>query len=133
MGCVMAAIMLLFMWKMYDGPATKFAVLAISILLGIGVITINRQQALIGDVEFMKSMIPHHSIAINNSRKADIRDPRVRELADGIIRAQVKEIEQMKFLVSDIESNGRRGSVALPARPAELTPEMRSEIEAAVR
>ena len=133
MGCVMAAIMLAFMWKMYEGPRTKLAVLVGSIVLGVIVLAVNRQQMLIGDVDFMKSMIPHHSIAINNARKADIRDPRVRGLADAIIRAQVKEIAEMKLLVDDIEQHGARGSVPLPPRTAALTPDMKPEIEQAVR
>jgi HAMP domain-containing protein len=133
MGCVMAAIMLAFMWKMYAGPTTKLAILVGSVVLGALILAINRQQTLIGDVDFMKSMIPHHSIAINNARKADIRDPRVRKLADGIIRSQIMEIAEMKLLVDDIEKNDVRGSVTLPPRTAEQTPDMKPEIEQAVR
>lgn len=133
MGCVMAVIMLAFMWKMYAGPRTKLAILAAAIVLGVATLAINRQQTLIGDIDFMKSMIPHHSIAINNARKADIRDPRVRKLADEIIRGQVKEIAEMKLLVDDIERNGSRGSVVLPAGSAELTPDMKPEIEQVVQ
>jgi hypothetical protein len=77
-------------------------------------------------------MIPHHSIAINNSRKATITDPRVRKLADGIIAAQVKEIAEMKLLIDDIERQGSRGKAALRPRPAEVTPEMKREILRAV-
>ena len=134
MGCVMAAIMLLFMWKMYSGQVAKMAVLLGAIALGVATLAINRQQTLIGDVDFMKSMIPHHSIAINNARKATIRDPRVRKLADGIIAAQVKEIAAMKMLVADIEANGVRGDgKALPPRSAELTPELEAEARSAVQ
>ena len=53
----------------------------------------------------MSAMIPHHSIAIMTSRRAHIRDPRVRELADGIIEAQVREIAEMKELIADLEAN----------------------------
>jgi hypothetical protein len=81
----------------------------------------------------MKAMIPHHSIAINNARKADIRDPRVRDLADGIIASQVREIREMQLLVADIEGNGRRGKTPLPARSAVVTPDMEPEIREAVR
>lgn len=133
MGCVMSVVMLAFMWKMYAGTTAKLAVLVGSIVLGVGVLAVNRQQTLIGDVDFMESMIPHHSIAINNARKADLRDPRVRELADSIIRAQVKEIAEMKLLVEDIERHGSRGSTTLPPTTAALTPDMKSEIAAAVR
>lgn len=61
-------------------------------------------------------MIPHPSIAINNARKATIRDLRVRELADETIAAQVREIRTMKLLIDDIEGNGRRGDTPL-SRP----------------
>ena len=132
MGSVMAIVMLGFMWSMYKGRTVKVAVLAGALILGIALLLINRSQALIGDVAFMKSMIPHHSIAINNARKAGIRDPRVRRLADQIIASQVREIAEMKILIDDIESNGRRGDAVLPARPAEVTPDMLPKIREAV-
>ena len=81
----------------------------------------------------MRAMVPHHSIAINNARKATLRDPRVRRLADGIIESQVREIEEMRLLIDDIERNGERGASPLAARPAELTPEMQRQARAAVR
>lgn len=129
MGSVMTLVMLSFMWKMYKGLGTKIAVLTIAIVLGVSLLYMNRNQTLINDVDFMKSMIPHHSIAINNARKAQINDPRVRELADDIIEAQVLEIEAMKQLISDIQANGERGEKSLPPRSTEITSEMRSEIE----
>lgn len=127
MGCVMTAVMLAFMWKMYRPTAAKAAVLAAAVVGGIVLLAVNRGQMLIGDVNFMKSMIPHHSIAINNARKADIRDPRVRYLADRITRDQVKEIAEMKMLIEDIERQGRRADAPLPARQAELDPQSAQE------
>jgi hypothetical protein len=133
MGCVMAIIMLGFMWKMYEGQATKLAVLIGATILGVAVVGLNRQQTLIRDITFMKAMIPHHSIAINNARKADIRDSRVRQLADGIIRSQVIEIAQMNRLIEIIEREGTDGNATLPPRNAELTPDMNQEILKAVQ
>jgi hypothetical protein len=133
MGCVMAIVMLSFMWSMYRGPRTKVAVVLVAGALGLILLSMNRQQTLIGDTHFMKSMIPHHSIAINNARKASISDPRVRRLADGIIESQVREIAEMKLLLDDIESRGERGNAALPPRSAEVTPDMKRQIEDAVR
>ena len=129
MGCVMTVVMLAFMWSMYKGKGTKIAVLITAALLGVVLLFVNRNQAVIGDVNFMRSMIPHHSIAINNARKSSISDPRVRELADGIIRAQVLEIEAIKRLIADIEENGERGTDELAPRSTELTDEMLREIE----
>jgi hypothetical protein len=78
-------------------------------------------------------MIPHHSIAINNARKASISDPRVRKLADGIIESQVREIAEMKLLIDDISRGNKRGSAELPARSTEMTPEMERRVREDVR
>lgn len=124
MGCVMTIVMLGFMWPMYKGTTLKIGVLVLAAVLGSTLLFLNRGQMLISDVAFMKSMIPHHSIAINNARKASISDPRVRKLADGIIESQVREIAEMKLLIDDIGRNGKRGDQELPARAAEVTPDM---------
>lgn len=133
MGCVMTIVMLLFMWPMYRGSAAKVAVVAIAAVLATVLLSANRNQALIGDTEFMEAMIPHHSIAINNARKAHLTDPRVRKLADGIIRGQVREIAEMKLLIRDIEANGSRGNRELPPVTAEVTADMKPQIDDAVR
>jgi len=133
MAAVMAVIMLGFMWSMYEGRGLKVAVLIGSALLGIILLSVNRAQSLINDTTFMKAMIPHHSIAINNAEKADIRDPRVRKLADEIIASQVREIREMKLLLDDIARNGPRGTTPLPARPAVVTPDMAPKIREALR
>jgi len=133
MGCVMTVVMLGFMWSMYEGIGVKIAVLITAATMGVILLFINRSQLLIGDISFMKSMIPHHSIAINDSRKATIKDPRVRKLADQIIEAQVREIAVMKLLINDIEHNGARGTTNIPPRSTEITSEMESKIRKAVQ
>ncbi len=133
MGCVMTIVMLSFMWSMYKGMGTKIAVLVLATLSGVLLLFANRSQSLIGDVDFMKSMIPHHSIAINNARKAIISDPRVRKLGDQIIESQLREIAEMKLLLDDIARNGERGEAKLPPRSTEITPEMEHEIKEAVQ
>ncbi|HEX5973425.1 MAG TPA: DUF305 domain-containing protein [Gemmatimonadaceae bacterium] len=133
MGAVMTIVMLAFMWSMYEGQGLKIGLLAGAAVLGFILLYVNRQQTLVNDTRFMKAMIPHHSIAINNARKADIRDPRVRELADSIISSQTREIREMKLLLQDIERNGARGNTPLPAIPAVVTPGMEPKIRQAVR
>jgi len=133
MGCVMSVVMLSFMWSMYRGRTIKLAVLVAATVGAVVLLTVNRTQAVISDVAFMKSMIPHHSIAINNARKATITDPRVRRLADGIIESQIREIAEMKLLIEDIDREGKRGTNKLPARSAQVTPDMEPEIREAVR
>jgi uncharacterized protein (DUF305 family) len=63
-----------------------------------------RSQETVDDISWMKAMIPHHSIAIVTSERAHITDPRVRVLADNIIVAQRKEIDEMKALIKDLEN-----------------------------
>lgn len=104
MGAVMAVVMLLFMWSMYPGNSAKFAVLGVSGLVFVVALWLVRSQATVDQVSWMKAMIPHHSIAILTSERATITDPRVRELADGIIKAQREEIDQMKALVKELEA-----------------------------
>tara|TARA_R110000868_G_scaffold21750_3_gene90151 strand:+ start:316 stop:471 length:156 start_codon:yes stop_codon:yes gene_type:complete len=50
-------------------------------------------------------MIPHHSIAILTSERADIKDPEVKKLANNIIKAQRKEIEEMKIILKRLEND----------------------------
>ena len=133
MAAVMTVIMLGFMWSMYEGKALKIGVLVGAALLGVVLLLVNRAQSLINDTRFMKAMIPHHSIAIYNAEKADIRDPRVRKLADEIIAGQVREIREMKLLIDDIARNGPRRAAVLPARPALVTPDMEPQIREPVQ
>nr|WP_197273377.1 DUF305 domain-containing protein [Brevundimonas aurantiaca] len=117
MGAVMAAIMMGFMWSMYERPRIKQMILAGAVVVFAGSLWLVRSQATVGDVAYMKAMIPHHSIAIMTSERAHIRDPRVRELADEIIEAQVREIDEMNDLVADLSRNPPpRDAPDLPAR-----------------
>jgi hypothetical protein len=103
MGSSMAVIMLLYMLHMYQNRAANMAIIAGAIIVFAGSIYLVRSQVLVDQVSYMRAMIPHHSIAILTSRRATITDPRVRELADGIIKAQVKEIAEMKALIAELE------------------------------
>lgn len=104
MGAVMAIIMLLFMLKMFTNKKANIIILLVSVLVFSGSLFLVRSQATIEDVSWMKAMIPHHSIAILTSERATITDSRVKELAEGIIEAQRKEIAEMKALIEDLES-----------------------------
>ncbi|CAM3175003.1 DUF305 domain-containing protein [Deinococcus saxicola] len=103
MGAVMAVIMLGYMLNMYRNSRVNLGIVLGSIVVFAGSLWLLRSQATVGDVAYMKAMIPHHSIAILTSERAQIKDPRVRELADGIIEAQRREIAEMKALIHDLE------------------------------
>ena len=105
MGAVMAFIMLLFMWGMYKNRAANIAILVGAVAVFGASLWLVRSQETVGDTDYMQAMIPHHSIAVLTSTQAHIRDPRVRELADGIIEAHMREIAQMKRLIADLEAN----------------------------
>lgn len=133
MGMAMIVIMLGFMWGMYRTLVAKVLVMCAAAAGFLVFLFLARSQATVDDQAFMKAMIPHHSIAVLTSRRAEISDPRVRELADAIIEAQVKEIAQMELLLEDIEANGKMGDGSpLPPRTAGLTPELQAEAEAAI-
>jgi lipid-A-disaccharide synthase-like uncharacterized protein len=110
MGSVMSALMLGFMWKMYEGDRIKIAILGAGALVFALSLWLVRSQETVGDVSYMEAMIPHHSIAILTSERAHIRDPRVRKLADAIISAQVREIGEMKSLITELKSHPVPGS-----------------------
>ncbi|MCK1739409.1 DUF305 domain-containing protein [Bradyrhizobium sp. 139] len=119
MGAVMATIMLAFMWSMYKNRAANIAILSASAVVFVGALWLVRSQQTVGDISYMKAMIPHHSIAVLTSERAHIRDPRVRKLADGIIEAQVREIGEMKGLIAELENKPvPSGAQDLPPRPA---------------
>ncbi len=103
MGAVMAVIMLSFMLNMYKKKRVNIAIYIGSLVVFALALWIIRSQATVGDAEYMKAMIPHHSIAIMTSERAQITDPRVRKLADEIIAAQRREIAEMKYLINELE------------------------------
>ena len=132
MGMAMIVIMLGFMWGMYRTFQTKVMVM-IGALIGFALfLFLARSQATVDDQAYMKAMIPHHSIAIMTSARANISDPRVRKLADSIIAAQVKEIAEMKLLLEDIEANGKMGDgTPIAARTTRLTEPLKEEAQRA--
>jgi len=118
MGGAMAIIMMLFMLGTYDDKRKNALILGGAAVLFAGSLYLVRSQDTISDQAWQKAMIPHHSIAILTSERANIEDARVRELADGIIKAQRREIKEMKWLIEDIRKNGKATTEAdATARP----------------
>jgi uncharacterized protein (DUF305 family) len=99
----MAIIMLAFMTNMYKKTKINLMVYGVSVVLfAFGLWGVRSQQT-VDQVDWMQAMIPHHSIAILTSSRADIEDPRVRQLADEIIEAQRREIAEMQALIDELE------------------------------
>ncbi len=98
----MMAIMLAFMLRMYRNRAANTVIVIVAALLFGSGLYLVRSQATIGDVAWMRAMIPHHSIAILTSERAHLEDPRVQALADQIIKAQREEITEMKQYIEEL-------------------------------
>ena len=99
----MAIVMIGLMWKMFPNKKANVAIIAASIIIFASALALLRTQTPIGDIQYMKAMIPHHSSAILTSQEADIKDPEVKALSEAIIKAQEREIEQMKTILKRLE------------------------------
>jgi hypothetical protein len=106
MGGTMGLVMLAWMLNMYRRTMVNLIIIAVSLgLFAVGV-ALDRSQATVGDVSFMRAMIPHHSLAITRSERFAVDDVRVCDLAVEISEAQRREIDEMDWLLADIEANG---------------------------
>ncbi|WP_018126946.1 DUF305 domain-containing protein [Balneola vulgaris] len=106
MGGAMIIIMLAFMLNMYKNKKANMMIFISGFILIISSIWLVRSQSTVTGTDYMEGMIPHHSIAILTSERANIKDERVRKLADEIIKAQLREIKEMEWLIEDIKKNG---------------------------
>lgn len=95
----MAVVMLFSMRSMFPSRRANWVIVAVA-LVAFGVSFWGmRSQAAIGDAEFVRSMVPHHSGAILMCREASLTDPELIGLCDGIIAGQQSEIEQMQAIL----------------------------------
>lgn len=99
----MAILMLYRMPMMYTNKKKNRIITVVALLVFFLSFFGVHNQIGVSDIQYMRGMIPHHSIAIMTSENADIKDPRVRKLADGIIKTQVKEIAEMKSLIDSLK------------------------------
>ena len=100
----MALVMLGLMRHMYPDMRLNRLIAGGSVAVFALVLTLLRAQIPVGDVQYMKAMIPHHSSAIMVSRSAELQDPVVKKLAEGIIQSQEREIAEMKAAIARLES-----------------------------
>lgn len=119
MGATMAIIMLAYMLGMYSNKHLNIAIFAGSVIVFALSLWLVRSQVTVSGTSYMRAMIPHHSIAVMTSERSQIRDPRVRKLADEIIEAQRREIAEMRYLIADVSSGNVVESIYQdpPAKP----------------
>jgi hypothetical protein len=106
MGSAMTIIMLFFMRGMYKNNKANAAIFIGAGLMLLLSIWLVRSQVTVTGVDYREGMIPHHSIAILTSERAQIEYARVNELAGKFIEAQRREIKEMEWLIEDIKTNG---------------------------
>jgi len=111
MGATMAVIMLAFMLGMYEDKRVNIAIFVGAAIIFLLALWLVRSQATVSGPSYMRAMIPHHSIAVMTSERAQIRDPRVRKLADEIIEAQRREIAEMRYLIAQVSSGNIAESI----------------------
>lgn len=124
MTAMMAVIMLSFMLPMLSLKRLNFGIYVGSVVLFAVALWLARSQTTVQDVSYMRAMIPHHSIAILTSERAEITDPRVRELANEIMKAQRREISMMKTLIDDIDAHGEQVPSERPVAELRLGPKV---------
>jgi len=94
----MGIVMLATMGGMYRRRRLNLALHAGFALLFVVAFAAIRAQGLVGDRQFIASMIPHHSGAILMCREADLADRELVDLCGDIIAAQRGEIERMEAI-----------------------------------
>ncbi|MGE4513460.1 MAG: DUF305 domain-containing protein [Chryseobacterium sp.] len=99
----MAIIMILMMRKMYTNKRINTGIITVATFVFIIALIGLRSQTPVGDVQYLRAMIPHHSSAVMTSKNASIKDPEVRQLADSIIKSQEREIRQMNNILKRLD------------------------------
>ncbi len=130
MGASMAIIMLAYMLGMYANARFNLAIFVGAAVVFALSLWLVRSQVTVSGESYMRAMIPHHSIAIMTSERAQIRDPRVQKLADEIIEAQRREIAEMRFLVADLAAGNVVETIYhdSPAEPGSIEDALRNTL-----
>lgn len=97
---VVVMMLLIVIGSMYpDRRRNLYLIFGFTALFGL-VFTMGRLQAGVGDDQFLRSMIPHHSSAIVMCQESALTDPEILELCDEIVATQEREITEMKNLLA---------------------------------
>lgn len=96
----MVILEMLLMGAMYENKAANIGIVAVAAIALVAFFAFIRVQAAVGDRQFLKSMIPHHSGAILMCRQAKITDPEIKKLCSEILDSQEREINQMKAILT---------------------------------
>jgi uncharacterized protein (DUF305 family) len=101
MTAAMSVPMLFAMGMMLPTARAKTVAWALIVVLGLASWFLLRAEAGVGDRQFLRAMIPHHSAAIQMCNESEITDPRIKKLCAEIVSSQEREIAQMKSLLAE--------------------------------
>ena len=104
MAASMVLIEIIVMRGMYQHKTANYAIMAGSIVAGIVFFSLIRFQGGIGDTQFIRSMVPHHSGAILMCREATITDAELKKLCREIVESQQREIDQMQMILARLKT-----------------------------
>jgi CDP-diglyceride synthetase len=100
MAAPMVVLMLLVMRSMYDNKKLNLLLYAAFIGLFILIFSLTRTQTPVGNEQFLRSMIPHHSSAILMCEQSNLTDTEIITLCDEIVQTQIEEIIEMEEILS---------------------------------
>jgi len=105
MSMAMVIIELAVMGTMYMNKKANAVIMSVGVVALIAFYILIRQQSVVTEKQFLKSMIPHHAGAILMCEEADIKDPEIKKLCEAIVKSQQQEIAQMKSKLGELKSN----------------------------
>ncbi len=111
----MGVIMLVSMWGMFKNKRLNVFLLGAFAVGFLAVLTLGRSETFVGDDQFLRSMIPHHSRAILVCQESTLTDPEIIALCEQIVSLQTEEIQQMKETCSATDRGSRDSPVARSA------------------
>lgn len=97
---LMTGWMLLFMGILHSYAPGGMVGAALVGLCFVGI----RTQAFVSETEFLKGMIPHHSMAVLMSKRMQEKPNRISSLLSSILTSQEKEITYMKQVLAAKDS-----------------------------
>jgi hypothetical protein len=99
----MVVIELVVMRGMYQNRRFNALIVGGAVVVGTAFFVFIQQQTLVGDGQFLRSMIPHHSAAILMCESSSIQDPEVMQLCKAIVSGQRAEIDQMRAKLRQLQ------------------------------
>lgn len=116
----MAVLMLAIMGRMFRNKRANAVIVGACVFVFVSAVALLRAQTFVGDGQYIRRMIPHHSQAINNSRRAALTNPELRRLAEEIIASQEREIAEMKAILARI-GGAENADGASETRPPQVS------------